>query len=122
MFKSKFKINNIPTVLWGEKSEKIFTSKKPCIYKCFDNLNKKSINISGLITAVNLVVEPVLIAATVRIVAAEPGSEPVKPQIIFPTPCPNSILFDEVFVFNKESETKTVNKLSDDRTIASVTA
>lgn len=24
MFKSKFKINNIPTVLWGEKNEKIF--------------------------------------------------------------------------------------------------
>ena len=87
-----------------------------------DSLNNRNISINGLIIAVNLVVEPVLIAATVLIVAAEPGSEPVKPQIIFPIPCPNSILFDEVLVFKSESETRTVNKLSDDKTIASITA
>lgn len=87
-----------------------------------ESLKSRNININGLITAVSFVEDPVFIAATVLIVAAEPGSEPVRAQTIFPTPCPRSIPFEGVFVLRRESATSTVKRLSEESTIARVTA
>ena len=87
-----------------------------------ENLNNKSNKITGLISVANLVVAPELIAATVLIVAAVPGTFPVNAQQRLPKPWLNKNLLLVVFVFNKESATSPVNKLSTQRITASVIA
>ena len=51
-----------------------------------ENLYNKSTRTKGVTTAASLVDAPVFNAATVLIVAAEPGKEPVRAQNILPKP------------------------------------
>ena len=83
-------------------------------------MDRQSINTTALIMVAPFVVAPVFNAATVRIVAAAPGSVPVNEHNIFPIPCgmSNFAGFDGCFVI--ELHTSPVKRVSDDKIIASI--
>lgn len=85
-----------------------------------ENLYNSINNTMELVSAAIFVLAPVLSAATVLIVAAAPGREPVNPQRALPSPCDATRSLGDICVFVIELQTSPVNKVSEVKMIASV--